>query len=99
MSYGTSSPYYTTGIVSNQFLDIMVNRPLEKNPDDIYWAITPTYHLRPDMLAFDLYNDSKLWWVFAQRNPNTLKDPMFDFVVGTEIYLPTSSTLSQTYGI
>jgi len=99
MTYGTASPYYTTGVVSNQFLDIMVNRPLEKNPDDIHWTITPTYHLRPDMLAFDLYSDSKLWWVFAQRNPNTLKDPMFDFVVGTEIYLPTRTTLSQTYGI
>lgn len=99
MAYGPNSPYYTTGVVSDQFLDIMVNRPLPKNVDDIYWEITGTYHLRPDMLAYDLYTDPGLWWVFAQRNPNRLKDPLFDFVTGVGIYLPTRTTLTATYGI
>ena len=99
MAYGPNSPYYATGVVSNQFLDVMVNRPLPKNVDDIYWEITSTYHLRPDMLAYDLYTDPGLWWVFSQRNPNRLQDPMFDFVTGVGIYLPTRTTLSETYGI
>jgi hypothetical protein len=99
MAYGSNSPYFLTGLVNNQFLDIMVDRPLRKNADDIYWHITPSYNLRPDMLAFDLYGDPKLWWVFAQRNPNKLKDPLFDFVTGTGIYLPQQSTLVTAYGI
>jgi hypothetical protein len=52
-----------------------------------------------DLLAFDLYSDSRLWWVFAQRNPNSLPDPFFDFVVGVGIYIPKLSTLTQVLGI
>jgi hypothetical protein len=97
--YSAFSPYYITGTVNNQFLDIMVDRPLPKFSDDILWTITNVYNLRPDMLAYDLYGNSKLWWVFAQRNPNRLKDPLFDFVVGTEIYLPKQDTLAAIYGV
>jgi hypothetical protein len=99
MSYSAASPYHTTNIVNNQFLDIMSNRPILGTAKDSYWAITTTYNLRPDLLASDLYGDSKLWWVFAQRNPNTLKDPLGDFITGTKIFLPTQDTLKQALGI
>lgn len=91
--YPKTSPYYFTDIVDDKFLDIMINRPIPPLPDDVYWAITSVYEYRPDLLAYDLYNDSKLWWVFAQRNPNKLKDPYFDFVTGIQIYLPKIETL------
>lgn len=99
MSYGTSSPYYTTPVINNLYLGVMVNRPIPAQPDDKRWQINATYNLRPDLLAYDLYSDSKLWWVFAQRNPNVLADPLFDFVEGTYIYLPTQATLSATLGV
>jgi hypothetical protein len=51
------------------------------------------------MLAYDLYANPKLWWVFASRNPNALKDPFFDFTTGTSIYLPEAATLKQVLGI
>ncbi len=66
---------------------------------EIYWEITLVYEFRPDMLAYDLYADSRLWWVFAQRNPNTLKDPYFDFVAGVSIYLPKADLLKQLLGL
>ena len=99
MAYPQTSPYYTTQVVNKQYLDIMSNRPISGDPTDIYWQINATYNLRPDMLAHDLYNDSRLWWVFAQRNPNTLKDPLFDFVSGTSIYIPKLSVLKTSLGI
>jgi hypothetical protein len=68
-------------------------------PSDIYWNITPVYEYRPDLLAYDLYGDSRLWWVFASRNPNRLKDPYFDFVSGLGIYLPKLDTLRGILGI
>jgi hypothetical protein len=77
----------------------MVNRPIPSNPTDSYWEISETYNMRPDLLAYDLYNDSKLWWVFAQRNPNRLKDPLFDFVTGTGIYIPQLPVLQQVLGL
>jgi len=97
--YPATSPYYLTGIVNSNFLDVMVNRVIPMQPSDIYWQITPVYEYRPDTLAYDLYADSRLWWVFAQRNPNTLADPYGDFVAGTGIYLPKLALLKQVLGI
>ncbi len=97
--YPRSSPYYNADVVNGKFLDVMNNRPIPTLPSDVYWEITTAYNLRPDLLAFDIYGDSKLWWVFASRNPNRLKDPLFDFVTGTGIYLPTSNTLQQALGL
>ena len=97
--YPATSPYYFTQIANNNFLDVMVNRQVPMEPSDIYWEITPVYEYRPDLLAYDLYTDSRLWWVFASRNPNRLKDPYFDFTTGTGIYLPKLDMLKQVLGI
>lgn len=97
--YSSSSPYFSSSIVNNQFLDTMNNRQIDFDPTDVYWTITPTYHLRPDLLAYDLYSDGKLWWVFAQRNPNILKDPLFDFIQGINIFIPTKAALITALGI
>jgi hypothetical protein len=97
--YPASSPYFNTGVVNNQFLDVMINRQVPMQPSDIYWEITQVYEYRPDLLAYDLYTNSRLWWVFASRNPNRLKDPYFDFVAGVGIYLPKLDLLKQVLGI
>jgi hypothetical protein len=97
--YPASSPYFNTGVVNNQFLDVMINRQVPMQPSDIYWEITQVYEYRPDLLAYDLYSNSRLWWVFASRNPNRLKDPYFDFVAGVGIYLPKLDLLKQVLGI
>lgn len=99
MAYPATSPYYLTNVVNGQFLDVMTPRFFFADPTDVYWQITPTYNLRPDLLAHDLYNDGRLWWIFAQRNPNTIKDPLNDFVEGTFIYLPTLEFLKSQLGL
>ena len=76
----------------------MVNRPIPKLPDDRQMTINLTYQYRPDMLSFDLYQTPTLWWVFYQRNPNTLIAPPLDFKAGTTIYLPKITTLRETLG-
>ena len=97
LNYDATSPYYTTGYVQF-YLDVMQNRPIPKMPDDLQFVITETYQYRPDMLAFDLYETSTLWWVFYQRNPNTLQTPPLDFSVGKTIYIPKITTLRNTLG-
>jgi hypothetical protein len=97
--YPATSPYHNTNIENASFLDVMVNIPIPMEPSDIYWQITPVYQYRPDLLAYDLYNDSRLWWVFAQRNPNQLKDPYWDFVTGISIYIPKLSMLTEVLGL
>jgi len=96
-NYGPTSPYYSTGY-SQFFLDTMVNRPVPKATDDLLFTINTTFQYRPDLLAYDLYGDSSLWWVFYQRNPNTLTKPPLDFQAGTAIYLPKLSTLKTVLG-
>lgn len=96
-TYDSVSPYYLTGY-SQFFLDVMVNRPIPKQPDDQLFKINQTYQYRPDLLAFDLYDNANLWWVFYQRNPNTLQKPPLDFKVDTLIYLPKITTLRNVLG-
>ena len=96
-TYDSTSPYYQTGY-SQFFLDVMVNRPIPKQPDDQLLVINQTYQYRPDLLAYDLYGNPGLWWVFYQRNPNTLTKPPLDFKVNTTIYLPKSTTLKTVLG-
>jgi hypothetical protein len=95
--YDSTSPYFETGY-SQFFLDTMVNRPIPKEDDDISFTINLTYQYRPDLLAFDLYGTATLWWVFYQRNPNTLQAPPLDFAVGTTIFLPKVATLRSVLG-
>ncbi|NBP13715.1 hypothetical protein EBU95_04845 [bacterium] len=92
--YSNSSPYYNTPIV-NGYLDILNLPDLPRETDDILFEITKVYENRPDLLANDLYKDSNLWWVFAVRNKQVLKDPVFDFTAGTKIYLPKMSTIKK----
>ena len=96
-NYDSTSPYYLTGY-SQFYLDVMVNRPIPRESDDQVIVINQTYQYRPDLLAYDLYNNAGLWWVFYQRNPNTLTRPPLDFATGTRIFLPKISTLRSALG-
>ena len=96
-TYDSLSPYYNTKY-SQFFLDAMVNRPIPKETDDQLWVINQTYQYRPDLLAYDLYDNAGLWWVFYQRNPNTLTKPPLDFKADTQIYIPKISTLKAVLG-
>ena len=95
--YDATSPYFTT-TYSQFYLDTMTNRPIPKESDDVLFQINQTYQYRPDLLAFDLYDNAGLWWVFYQRNPNTLTAPVVDFTTGKKIFLPKISVLQQALG-
>jgi hypothetical protein len=96
-NYSSTSPYYATGY-SQFYLDVMVDRPIPRLTDDLSFVINQTYQYRPDLLAYDLYQTPTLWWVFYQRNPNTLTAPPLDFSAGKRIFLPKLSTLQETLG-
>ncbi len=96
-NYTSISPYFTTGY-TQFYLDVMDNRAIPRESDDQYFQINEVYQYRPDMLAYDLYGQSGLWWVFYQRNPNTLTRPPWDFAAGVNIFLPKLSTLRSTLG-
>ena len=96
--YDSTSPYFTTGY-SQFFLDTMENRYIPKEADDTLMLINQTYQYRPDLLAYDLYGTPRLWWVFAQRNPDVIEDPIYDFAPGKVIQLPKASNLKNDLGV
>jgi hypothetical protein len=89
--YNTSSVYSVTP-VRNEYLDLYVS-PIEPDFTQAQpYVITQKYDRRPDLLAYDLYNDSKYWWIFSLYNRNKIKDPLFDFKTGLEILIPNDLT-------
>jgi len=97
-TYPNTSPWAGTKITNN-YLNILKIRPVSAEADDPIYTIEPQYSHRPDLLAHDLYGTNKLWWVFIQRNLDILQDPIYDFVPGTNIYLPKKSSLMTILGL
>ena len=88
-NYRTDSLYRNTEIINRQYLDVL-------NIDNIDIDNTTTntitleakYDEKPDLLAYDLYGNAKLWWVFALFNQDELVDPIVDFKTGLKISVP-----------
>ena len=98
-SYTYASAYYGTPTFDNgKFLDLLNYRAIPKLVEDVLFTIPPQYEYRPDLLAADLYGDPTLWWVFAVRNKDVLRDPVYDFVPGQVIYLPQQQSIRQALG-
>lgn len=98
VAYSKTSPYSNTESFGF-FLDIANIPELPIDPSDVLYEVDNIYQHRPDLLAFDLYGDVGLWWVFCIRNPNVLKDPVFDFKAGTTIYIPKKDALVAALGL
>ena len=97
-TYTKSSPYNITQ-QNNLYLELLEIRPVPAESDDFKYTIENQYKYRPDLLAYDLYGNPKLWWVFVQRNMSVIKDPIYDFEPGTTIFLPKKSNLEKFLGI
>ena len=98
INYSKTSPYSTTQ-KHGFYLDVANVPTLPYDPSDVQYQIDVIYKHRPDLLAYDLYGDTALWWVFAVRNPDVINDPIFDCTAGTIIKIPPLSTLSSDFGI
>ena len=91
-NYNSSSPYYATPVVEN-YLDILSFKDIPLVESDIEYEILAQHEYRPDLLAFDFYGNSRLWWVFAVRNKDKIKDPIYDLFAGQKIRIPQIETL------
>lgn len=97
-SYSATSPYYGTPI-ENGYLGFYTPRLIPNHVKDRSYVIDQQYAYRPDLLAYDLYGTPSLWWVFAMRNPNTIKDPVYDFLPGVAIELSSPDYIRTLLGV
>ena len=97
-SYSRTSPYFDTPMTADN-LEILTPRTITVEEDDQSYTIERTYAYRPDLLAYDLYGTPRLWWGFAQRNPDKIEDPIYDFKIGVTIQLPKKELLLKDLGV
>ena len=81
----TTSPWKNTPLnkATKEYMDFFRIRAIPASSDDVEYTIAPQYNQRPDLLAHDIYDNARLWWVFAQRKMNIIEDPIYDFKSGT----------------
>jgi hypothetical protein len=81
-------------LIDNKFLGLNDLPKITATLKDESYIISPLYDERPDLLAYAIYDNTRLWWVFSLRNPDILKDPIRDFKAGTKIILPSKSSVN-----
>jgi len=65
---------------------------IEPSTDDIY--IITTVGDRLDLLAYDFYHNTDLWWIITSANPDIIRRDGFVLKPGLEIRIP-----SDYYGV
>lgn len=95
MMYDKYSPWFKTTIKNKTILDLQEPRYLLNDPFDEEYVIEQQYDLRPDLFSYHTYGTSKYWWIFQQRNPNLMKDPVFDFRAGKTIRVPSIENIEK----
>ena len=87
------SPWSETRI-EGRFSGPYIHKSVPTAADDFTHVITERQHHAPDVLAYDLYGDWRLWKLIPDLNQ--LEDPTFDLVAGMTIRCP-SVTRAKTY--
>tara|TARA_Y100001972_G_scaffold129079_1_gene194008 strand:+ start:4473 stop:4772 length:300 start_codon:yes stop_codon:yes gene_type:complete len=80
------------------FLDVSKMPSVPRNVQDEKYIIEAKYDQRPDLFAHDRFGSSRVWWIVALRNIDTLIDPVRDFKAGTEIAVPSKNTVETLIG-
>jgi len=95
--YQSTSPYYTTDQTSIylEYLDFWKGASIYPSNTDTQYTLQAKYNNRPDLLSHDLYQTTGYWWIFALRNPDIIKDPIYDMKAGITIYVPSMNNLPR----
>ena len=97
VTYSSNSVYAGTPQTNQylEYLDFWDGSFIFPSQSDTLYVVQAKYNRRPDLLSFDLYGSTGWWWVFAIRNPDIIKDPIFDLTAGITIYLIDKQRLPQ----
>lgn len=97
LTHNKNSPYYETPQTS-WYLSNLVYRSIPSDSTDYALTLDTKYDEKPGLLAYDLFGDQRLFWVFSVMNRDQIVDPIFDVKGGMTINIPTSDRLSALLG-
>lgn len=75
------------------FMEYYEPKKMNFDITDYYMVIPTKFDLKPGGLAYELYGNAQLLWVFSVFNRDTIADPLFDFRAGKIIRVPTRERL------
>lgn len=93
MAVKKQSPWSETRI-EGRLSGPYIHKSVPKAGDDFTYTVTERQQYAPDLLAYDLYGDWRLWWLIPLLNE--LEDPTFDLRAGMEVRCP-SVVRAKTY--
>lgn len=97
IAYPANSPYFSTSQTS-WHIGRYVYRPIPPDSGDTPVVLQMRHQYRPDRLSQDLYGTPVYWWVFCIRNSFLRADPVWNFVAGITIIVPSADYLRRIFG-
>jgi hypothetical protein len=97
IAFPSNSPYHATPQTS-WYTKSYVFRPISPDAGDTPFQLQQQHQYRPDRLSQDLYGTPSYWWIFCVRNPFLRSDPIWGFVSGLTIMVPTLIHIEQAVG-
>lgn len=79
----------------NKFYLDVAELPSLKDVEGTYMRVPPECENRPDLLSYQQYGTSRLWWVIMLANPDVIKDPVWDLKSGMYIFVPNKMSLQE----
>jgi len=69
-----------------RYIRSVIYPEIPENLDDIY--VETEYGDRVDILAYQFYNDTSLWWIITTANPGKLRRDTYVCPAGLQIRIP-----------
>ena len=76
---------------------LAINQLKEADIDATYYIIPDKFQYRPDLIAFEQYNNNRYWWVIFEYNE--LDHPLKDFYTGRQIMIPPLEDVTAFLGV
>lgn len=96
VTYSSLSQYSNTQ-QTTWYLDVYTDLGFGPDSSDQQIVLDSRFKNRPDKLAYELYGQSSLWYLFYLVN-NNISDPIFDMVPGNKIYVPLPQRVADFFG-
>lgn len=96
INYQRTSPYSSTPQVTQyvNYLGFWNGVYITPQSTDLLVQLDAQYQYKPDLLSYIQYGTPQLWWIFMLRNPNVIKDPIWDFLANITIFVPQKDSLA-----
>ena len=92
VEYTDKSYLYGVGTINKFYLDSTILPSLAGSTGD-YITVPPECENRPDLLSYQQYGSSRLWWIIALANPDVLRDPVWDLKSGMTLFVPNKDMI------